>query len=120
MKYLLAAALLVLSFGASAQQAIIGIGVAQSCGDWTKERSMPRDPKGNPPWSEMVLISWIQGYASGLNVATSKSQTKDMVDFVSFNAVTSWLDTHCKANPFEGLYMSTLIMFGELRKAQGK
>lgn len=120
-KRMLAAALVLsFSFSAYPEEAVIGLGANQNCGDWTKERSLPRGANGNSGYRELLMVSWIQGYASGMNMAYSNFDSKRMVDFVGFNAIASWVDTYCKANPFESLFIASTIMVEELRARQGK
>lgn len=117
---LVAAVALSFSFLAAAEDAVVGLGANQNCGDWTKERSLPRGPNGNSGFKELLLVTWIQGYASGMNMAYSNFESKKMIDFVGFNAIVSWVDTYCKANPFESLFIASTSMVEELRTRQGK
>lgn len=112
--------LLSLCLSATAGEAVVGLGAKLNCGDWTKERSLPRGPNGSAGVRELVMVGWIQGYASGMNMAQANFEPNRMIDFVGFNAFMSWMDTYCKANPFDTLFIATTVMVDQLRTKQGK
>ena len=119
MKRMVVVALAALAFSAAAADAVVGLGASMSCGDWTAERASPRDSKGSADIKELAMVSWIQGYASGMNMGYANLDKRKMVDFVSYNSIVSWVDTYCKANPFDSLFVATTLMVGDLRVRQG-
>ena len=108
----LVAASVMFSGHAEAKRFLSGLGVS-SCGTWTKIRPY-HDDSGQAVVSFYARMTeateqWVLGFLSGANVFTDY----DILKETDWNAVMSWMDDYCKANPLAEVHEAAT----ELRKA---
>lgn len=111
------ALLLGLAGTASAETAYDMIGAGfEGCGRWLKTRSnLAQRRDAESLLVEGMLISWSQGFLTGLNVAhfsagdwTPKLPTGD--------TIRAYLDKHCQANPLDTVMDASAQLMADLGK----
>lgn len=110
----LAAFALYASTAVAGDYVVVGAGAKITCGEWTKERSTPRDANGNGGWYELTLTNWMQGYLSGLNMAAFLEAKKPMAAIPQPAAIHGWIDNYCRQNPLDDLQVATHKLMVEL------
>jgi hypothetical protein len=62
------------------------------------------------------FTAWALGYLSGLNQALHGFKKADMLQGVDAQALLSWLDNYCRANPLDNLGKALDGLTGDLVK----
>lgn len=91
----------------------IGMG-GVSCGEYITASVAP---VGDPEHLQVyVYASWVQGFLIGANLADSKSYPNPP----DGDAISLWLDNHCRAHPLDELVQAALALSLDLyRRARG-
>lgn len=107
------------AWGTAQAGAIAGVG-GFLCGKWLKERSAPRDANGGGGAQEYILLSWSQGYLSGMSMGYSNGDPKKMLAMPDGTALSSWLDEYCGEKPLNTLFEASSVLYYDMAKSQGK
>jgi hypothetical protein len=89
------------------------------CGEWTRLRVFRDSQKGHvvEVASLYQLHAWVDGYVSGVNVASAETYQPDMLMAKPQGAALyAVIDNYCKANPLDTLADATMTLVKELRK----
>jgi hypothetical protein len=87
---------------------IAGIGATDgSCGLWLQAR------RANNETNQAVLVSWMQGFLSGMNSGGSGAGIPD------FDVLGKLMDKQCAGSPTRALWISGVVINSTLRKQQG-
>jgi|APGre2960657404_1045060.scaffolds.fasta_scaffold45053_2 hypothetical protein len=83
------------------------IRAAPDCGSWLKPENATK---------ELINMSWLSGYLSGLNVGFSLDLRRKPFNY--FEGVTPgqiylWMDNYCRANPLSGVIAGSVVLFIE-------
>ena len=103
---LLASALMVLSSGniqAEPKYAIAGIG-ATSCGQYLKP------PTSTKESSDIVMVTWIQGYLSGSNTQRFITDSTTMKKQPDGESLIAFVDKFCRDNPLKTVYEASIAL----------
>ena len=85
---------------------VIGAGF-NTCEIWTESR------QGNDLVLRTAVMSWAQGYISGVN--TTNLQSIDILkDNGDYEDWFTWIDNYCKANPLDTISAATARLTHEL------
>ena len=103
--------------GAWAQPAerytIVGAG-AFSCGKYLEVRSKDRRTPG-VAFTESLMISWAQGYVSGMNSYRAIANPKrEMLVLPDAPSIKAYLDKYCRDNPLKTVQDGILELYIEL------
>jgi hypothetical protein len=91
-KIALALAVTLISFSAyGTPKKMIGEGW-ESCGKWTKERSLRTE-------RSIIMATWVLGYVSGQNQAVD--ELPDFLLQTDAEGMLAWIDNFCRSNPLE-------------------
>lgn len=92
---------------------IIGAG-ASSCGRYLEVRSQNhRTPE--VVFNETLMISWAQGYVSGMNSYRAVAYPKrEMLVLPDAPSTKVYLDKYCRENPLKTLHDGTFALYLEL------
>jgi hypothetical protein len=84
--------------GSMAQQiyAVVGAGVATSCGTWSANRR-----SNSQIWYSQV--QWVLGFLSGVGFQGINNGGYNPLHGLDGGAVAGWLDNYCRAHPLEQL-----------------
>jgi hypothetical protein len=97
---------------------IMGGGTVR-CGEWTRLRVFSDSQRGHvvEVASLYQLYAWIDGYVSGVNVASGETRQPDMLMSKPQGAgLYAVIDNYCKANPLDTVADATMVLVRELRK----
>jgi hypothetical protein len=87
-------------FQAQSERALASYGVGvDSCGQYLEKRQ--RDKNSYTGVSAQVYVSWVHGYATGLNVAGEKNL---VVESIPTNSSIAYLDKYCRDNPLRSVF----------------
>ncbi len=88
--------------------ALPGVG-AKSCGKWLEGREMRSDTIDD------FLVSWIQGFLSGLNMHRKSLTNEDMISLPDSSTLLAYVDKYCRDNPLETPLLASINLFVRLR-----
>jgi hypothetical protein len=115
MKIVAIAALVMMAGCAQASAAnhvmIFGNGT-RPCSDWSDDR---RDPTSA---TTIALEAWLGGFVTAYNTY-GPGHSGDVLDGMSADAVWSWMDSYCRANPRDQLAVAAVALIDD-RKASGR
>lgn len=110
----IAACLLALCVCASQAQSVsVGAGAVTTCSQWSTARQMK--PVNS---AQLGMLSWIQGYLSGLN--QGRVLTDDMRDLPDGAVLALAVDNACLGKPTDELWTIALALDIKLARQQGK
>ena len=90
---------------AQAQSVYIGGEGIVECGQYLKDR------RENKKTQTYIYATWVRGFASGFNVATSGEQAPKIP---GSDTILAYLDKHCQASPLDQLYDGAAALVKEL------
>lgn len=90
----------------SSGHALAGIGTA-SCGKYIADKSIAG--------VENMLVSWVQGYLSGMNVAENAITKEPFVLLPDSDSIALYIDKYCRDNPLESPIGGAIQLYHDLR-----
>jgi hypothetical protein len=81
-----------------------GEGLAE-CGDYLKAR------RDNNEMQTYIYATWVRGYVSGYNMATSGTPARTVP---GSDTILAYMDKHCQANPLDTLVIGAVELVKEL------
>lgn len=81
---------------------ILGPG-AGTCGTWTQERKETQYPH---------KLGWVLGFISSYN----HYMNKNIFGNADAQAIASWIDNYCSANPLDSVYTVSIALIRELER----
>jgi hypothetical protein len=110
LKIVAIAASAVLTFSAQAfaanQVMIVGNGT-RSCAEWTSNRN---DPTGV---TTIAMEAWIGGFITAFN-SYGAGRSGDILNGMTSDAVWTWMDHYCRANPRDQLAVAAVAFVKDL------
>lgn len=79
---------------------------AISCGEWVAYQANTKS---------FAQQYWLSGFISGM----AAGAREDILDGVSGESLTLWVDNYCRANPLEDTFSAGILLFMELEKQKG-
>ena len=84
-----------------------------SCGKWFSER---QGQAGTGNMTVMFeLVSWIQGYLSGLNHARAGEKKTNGVSLPDYQTIVVMMDDECRATPKQDIANASNALFSKLK-----
>lgn len=90
----------------SSGRALAGIGTA-SCGKYIADKSIAG--------VENMLVSWVQGYLSGMNMAEYAITKEPFVLLPDDDSIALYIDKYCRDNPLESPIGGAIQLYHDLR-----
>lgn len=88
---------------ASSRYAIAGIG-STSCGQYLKP------PSSTKEISDIIMVTWIQGYLSGTNTQRLINTKTEMKLQPDSESIVAFVDKFCRDNPLKTVYEATISL----------
>jgi hypothetical protein len=109
---ILAACAMQLAYADGDRYVVMGAGAADSsCGDWLSFRRNAQKPMAN------FVVSWSQGYLSGLNMAQDQSK---WITMPASSVIEAVLDKDCAADPTTSVAVVSTALFWNLYAKRNK
>jgi hypothetical protein len=80
---------------------VMGAGMV-SCGEWLLRSAENQSGNGRDICSAYQAKAWIDGFLSGLNIASPAGSPDFLRSKPNDSALTAWMDNYCKSNPLCG------------------
>lgn len=77
-----------------------------TCGAYLQSRQT-----GPSPTQDYIYATWVRGYLSGFNMATSG---RPVPTISSPETILAYLDKHCRANPLNTLAQGVVALTGDI------
>lgn len=89
---------------------------ATSCAEWTSIRASQNDPPGMRTMREIVPISWLLGFLTGLNAADDGGNALGAIDG---ETIADWMDGYCANHAKKDLYDGGKALYKKLKGMSG-